>query len=100
LYSLIAHIHKPTAYSKLDQNLEKLRFSLKSSKLIDSIKYSVQHHIDKVTIFKFLGPCSNINHENSLYSLIAHNFNPTAYSKLNQYLEKLRFSLKSSKLVN
>jgi len=94
LYSLVAQIYKPTAYSKLDQNLEKLRFSLKSSKLIDSTKFSVYYNIDRATNFTFLGPCNNINHENSMYRLVAHIYNPTAYSKLNQNLEKSRFSVK------
>jgi len=53
LNSLFTHIYNPKAYRKLNQGLEKLRFSLKSSKFVDSIKFSVYHNIDRGRNFAF-----------------------------------------------
>jgi len=94
LYSLIAPIFNPTAHSKLDQDFKKLSFSQKSMKFVHLIQFSVYHHSNKEPIFSFKRPYDYIDHKISLFSLIAHICNATAYSKLDQNLEKSRFSVK------
>jgi len=61
----------------------------------------VYYDIDIVTILTCIGQYNNINSQvETLNSLLTHIYKPTAYSKLDKNLEKLRFSLKSLKFVH